>query len=155
ELVRRGVPVPRVIFVTAYDEFAVRAFEVRALDYLLKPVEGARCDEALDRAREALARPDADRAGDLERRIRTLLDEYHAASQPRSLPRLLVAIGPRTVPIDTTTIDWIGARDYCAELHVAGKSYVIRETLSTLESRLDPSIFARIHRSAIVNLGRI
>jgi two-component system LytT family response regulator len=150
----------RVIFVTAYDEFAVRAFEVRALDYLLKPVDEGRFQEAVARARDALRTVSSAPAADaLELRLRALLDDFTAArtgrASDRHLRRILVGIGPRTVPVEVGDIDWIGARDYCAELHAGGKTYVVRETLSALEGKLDPAIFARIHRSAIVNLSRV
>jgi len=155
-------PVPQVIFVTAYDEFAVRAFEVRALDYLLKPVDDDRLREALRRVREALHAARRDPGSDtLARRVGALLDEYTAGrSNPtydrgKYLTRLVVSIGSRRVPIEVSDIDWIGARDYCAELHARGSPYVIRESLTSLEERLDPVIFVRIHRSVIVNLTRV
>ena len=155
-------PVPHVVFVTAYDEFAVKAFEVRALDYLLKPVDEDRLCEALRRVREGLRAGRRDPEGDtLARKVRALLDEYAAGqSHPppdrdKYLTRLVVSIGSRRVPIEVSDIDWIGARDYCAELHVRCTPYVIRESLTSLEQRLDPASFLRIHRSVIVNLTRL
>ncbi|HEX5437339.1 MAG TPA: LytTR family DNA-binding domain-containing protein [Gemmatimonadaceae bacterium] len=154
-----------MIFVTAYDTFAVRAFEVRAIDYLLKPVSEERFDEALDRARRSIAAAD-DAA--LATRIRALLDEHAAAHAPAlesALPssrggsaepyaaRLLVRMAQRDVLIPVADIDWIGADDYCAVLHSGRKRHLVRETLGALEARLDPRAFVRIHRSAIVNMA--
>jgi len=136
---------PVVVFVTAHDQYAVRAFEVHALDYLLKPIDDARFADALARARsQALAR----RGGEGDPRLRALLDD-HAR-------RFLVRGHDRTVVVDVEEIDWIEAADYYATLHVGGgKTHLLRETLSTLERRLDPRRFFRVHRSAIVNLDRV
>jgi len=153
---------PRVIFVTAYDEFAVQAFEIQALDYLLKPVDEGRLREAVRRVRESLQATRRDpRTDTLARRVRALLDEYGTQSAEPELPagryptRILVSIGSKKLGVEVGDIDWIGARDYCAELHARGRAYVIRESLASLEERLDPTVFARIHRSAIVNLTRV
>jgi two-component system LytT family response regulator len=160
EVLRSGTAMPAVIFVTAYDEFAVRAFEVEALDYLMKPVEEARFRAALDRARESWAgQAPLQRARALEQRLRALLAEYEqetpAAARSRYLQRLMVSVGQRSVVVETSAIDWIGARDYCAELHVGDKTHVVRESLAALEASLDPRRFLRVHRSAIVNLARV
>jgi two-component system, LytTR family, response regulator len=141
---------PAVIFVTAYDAFAVRAFDVRAIDYLLKPVAADRFTQALDRARDTLTRS---RDGDFERRLRALLDDY-AAAAPTS-EQLLVRVGRRDVVIPTRDVDWIEADDYCAVLHIGGRRQIVRATLASLESQLDPAAFARVHRSAVVNLRRV
>lgn len=150
---------PAVIFVTAYDAFAVRAFAVRAIDYLLKPVAADRFAQALDRARDILSRT---RDADLERRLRALLDDYAAAtpaaptaaSSPSS-EQLLVRVGRRDIVIPTRDVDWIEADDYCAVLHIGGRRQIVRATLASLESQLDPAAFARVHRSAVVNLRRV
>ncbi|MEO8029798.1 MAG: LytTR family DNA-binding domain-containing protein [Gemmatimonadota bacterium] len=157
-----GGRLPAVVFVTAYDEFAVNAFEVQALDYLLKPVAEDRFRRALDRVRQVrsgeLSRSKAEQ---VEQRLRALLDEVSTRgrtdieSRPAYPERLMVSTGARSVVVDVATIDWIGARDYCAELHVGSASHVLRESLAALESRLDPSCFLRVHRSAIINLGRV
>jgi two-component system, LytTR family, response regulator len=122
---------------------------VQALDYLLKPVEEERFRRAVDRARAERGRqaPKA-RAEELERRLRALLaefDEHRKAgkSGSRYRERLMVSVGTRSVIVETASIDWIGARDYCAELHVGGKSYAVRETLGALEAALDPASFVR------------
>jgi two-component system, LytTR family, response regulator len=146
---------PAVIFVTAYDAFAVRAFEVRALDYLLKPVAADRFAQALDRARDTLTRT---RDADLERRLRALLDDHAAATVApvtRAADQILVRVGRRDVMIPTRDVDWIEADDYCAVLHIGGERHVVRATLASLETQLDPAAFARIHRSAVINLRRV
>jgi two-component system LytT family response regulator len=141
---------PAVIFVTAYDTFAVRAFDVRAIDYLLKPVAADRFAQALARARDMLTRT---RDGDFERRLRELLDDY-ATVAPAS-GQLLVRIGRRDVVVPARDVDWIEADDYCAVLHIGGRRQIVRATLASLESQLDPAAFARIHRSAVINLRRV
>jgi two-component system, LytTR family, response regulator len=144
---------PAVIFVTAYDEFAVRAFEVSALDYLVKPVAADRFHQALERARRALAQA---RDGTLVERVRSLL-EMQPAQAPSTgyASRLFVRIGARDVLLPVADIDWIEADDYCAIVHARGARHVIRETLGALAKRLDPDTFERIHRSAIVNVSRV
>ncbi|HZS61955.1 MAG TPA: LytTR family DNA-binding domain-containing protein [Gemmatimonadaceae bacterium] len=144
-----------VIFVTAYDAFAVRAFEVRAIDYLLKPVAADRFAQALDRARETLS---SLRDGDFERRLRELLDDYVAGETPAPAPareQLMVRVGRRDVMVPMRDVDWIEADDYCAVLHIAGRRQLVRATLASLEEQLDPTSFARIHRSAVINLRRV
>jgi two-component system, LytTR family, response regulator len=143
---------PEVIFVTAYDEFAVRAFEVNALDYIVKPVAADRCQKALDRARRALVHS---HNGTLVERLRSLLDSQPAPPAAAYASRLVVRIGSRDVLLPVTDIDWIEADDYCAIVHAGGTRHVIRETLGALTARLDPAAFARIHRSAIVNMSRV
>ena len=146
---------PAVIFVTAYDIFAVRAFDVRAIDYLLKPVAADRFAQALDRARDALTRT---RDADLERRLRALLDDHAEASGAATAPadeQLLVRVGRRDIVIPARDVDWIEADDYCAVLHVGGRRQIVRATLASLEAQLDSAAFARIHRSAVINLRRI
>lgn len=144
-----GVHPPEIIFVTAYDRYALRAFEVRALDYLLKPVDDRRFREALDRVRQRLAT----RAPDPEALLQQLRDFLETRTGGGE--RLMVTVGSRTIALPFETIDWIGARDYCVEVHAAGRSYVLRESLATLERRLGPRSFLRVHRSAIVNLARV
>lgn len=159
---------PFIIFVTAHDEFAVQAFEVHAVDYLLKPVADARFARALTRAREFIA---SRSNGDLGQRLQALLDEHsqRAAREPgssaapagdpaaasRHATRMLVRVGQRDEIVSVADIDWIRSDDYCSILHIGGKQHIIRETLGALEKRLDPRSFARIHRSVIVNLSRV
>lgn len=126
----------------------------------MKPVEESRFRTALDRARASWAgQAPLQRARALEQRLRALLAEYEQGSpadpQDRYLERLMVSVGHRSLVVETGAIDWIGARDYCAELHVGGKTHVVRESLAALEASLDPRRFIRVHRSAIVNIARV
>jgi two-component system, LytTR family, response regulator len=142
--------VPVVIFVTAYDQFALRAFEASALDYLLKPFDDERFGAALQRARERITQL---QQGDVERRLLAVLRE--ARGDSGYLQRLVVPSGHRSVFIRTEQIDWIEAERNYVRLHVADQAYLLRENLSRIESALDPTRFCRIHRSTIVNIERI
>jgi two-component system LytT family response regulator len=135
-----------VIFVTAYDEYALRAFEVHAVDYLLKPF-------AADRLGEAVARATA-RVGQT---AQTQAAALAAAARRREGPleRVLIRDGPQVHVLPVETIDFIEAQDDYAAFHAAGKSYLKEQTLAELESRLDPARFVRVHRSFIVNVERI
>ena len=150
---------PIVIFVTAHDEFALRAFDVHALDYLLKPFDDERFHEALNRARTHLRDKDA---ATLRRRLRDFLRETHdlGGSEPtshstRRLTRIVVKEGDRILFLKVDDVDWIEAADYYAKIHTGTSTYLIRETLANLEMQLDPERFVRIHRSTIVNLDRV
>ena len=144
---------PYVVFVTAFDRFAIDAFRVRALDYLLKPVQPSRLDEALDRAREQLSK----------RSVEDWSTAIHAAAReqvkereaPGYLTEVMVRVGTRDIILKLDEIDWIQAETYYARLHIRGRSYLYRERMHVLESLLDPRHFARVHRSAIVNLDRV
>jgi len=125
--------VPAVVFVTAYDRYSLRAFEVAALDYLLKPFDDARFFAALLRAKE---------------RARNRRREVWARC-------FLVRLHDRVLFVHADQIDWIQAADYCVALHVGAKKHLLRETMKSIESQLDPDRFARIHRTAIVNLERV
>jgi two-component system, LytTR family, response regulator len=142
--------VPVVIFVTAYDQFALRAFEAHAMDYLLKPFDDERFEAALQRARERIREREG---GDLDRRLRALLGDVRGGRG--YLQRLVVPTGHRSLFIRTEEIDWIEAERNYVRLHVGGRSYLLRENLSRMESALDPATFCRIHRSTIVNIDRI
>jgi two-component system LytT family response regulator len=140
---------PVVIFVTAHDQFAVRAFEANALDYLVKPINAKRFDAALARTRVQLALHDA--AGRALRLAALLAAERaHAGAD-----RLVVRTATRELVIPTAEIDWIGAEDYYACVYVAGRRHLTRESLMSLEGRLDARLFARVHRCAIVRLDRV
>jgi two-component system, LytTR family, response regulator len=144
---------PYVVFVTAFDRFAIDAFRVRALDYLLKPVQAGRLDEALDRAREQLGQRSS---SDWSNAIHAAASEHVRASETAPfLTELMVRIGTRDIVIRVDEIDWIQAETYYARLHVRGRSYLYRERMHVLESQLNPRHFARVHRSAIVNLDRV
>jgi len=142
---------PYVVFVTAFDRFAIDAFRVRALDYLLKPVQASRLDEALDRAREQLRkRP----AGDWPAAVLAAAQEQTRSAE-EFLSELMVRVGTRDIVIKVDDIDWVQAETYYARLHIRGRSYLYRERMHVLEARLNPRHFARVHRSAIVNLDRV
>jgi two-component system LytT family response regulator len=138
---------PAVIFVTAHDEFAVRAFETQALDYLVKPLNEARFRAAMTRVRERVQMKDAVA---LAHRLRALLD-----GEARGANRIAIATETGQLLIDADEIEWIESEDYYAGIHAGGKHYRLRESLSTLETRLDPARFVRIHRSAIVRLDQV
>jgi two-component system LytT family response regulator len=152
---------PAVVFVTAYDEFAVRAFEVHALDYLLKPFDGPRFASALARARTHLAAPrDASLAPltalleDMRARQRSL--ERTLAGGGRRWPeRLVVRAGRELVFVRVRDVDWFSSADNYVELHLGRVTHLLRETLTHVEHRLDPEHFVRIRRDAIVNLERV
>lgn len=143
-------PIPHVIFVTAYDQYAVRAFEVHALDYLLKPYDRERFDSCWQRAREHILRQ---QNGTVDQRIITLLEELKAGS--KYLERLVIKSGGRIYFLETSDIDWIEAEGNYVSVHSGKKSHLLRETISSLETQLDPKKFVRIHRSAIVRIDRI
>ena len=139
--------VPAIVFVTAYDRYALRAFEVHALDYLLKPFTDARFASALERAKQQVR---SRREGAVDARIAELL---RAQQSPRT--RFLVPARGKTVVIDASQIDWIEAADYYVCLHCGGASHLLRDTMDEIERQLDPEVFFRVHRSAIVNLSRV
>jgi two-component system, LytTR family, response regulator len=141
---------PLVVFVTAYDQYALRAFEVSAVDYLLKPFDRRRFDKALQRAKARLA---AEAGGALGQRTLALLEELRARAS--HLDRLVIKSGGRAFFLKTDEIDWIEAEGKYVRLHVGRESYLLREPLGTLEAQLDPRRFLRIHRSTIVNIDRI
>ena len=137
---------PAVIFVTAYDEFAVRAFDAQALDYLVKPLEESRFAEALERMRERLQ---STKAVDLSRKLSALLE---AREKESARQRIMVSTSTGDLLIDADEIDLIEADDYYAAIHAREGRHLIRESLASLEQRLDQKRFVRVHRSAIVNL---
>jgi two-component system LytT family response regulator len=126
---------PAVVLVTAYDEFAVSAFDAQVADFVVKPFVDERFYQAVDRARQWLTLRDAD-----PRRYRT---------------RLMASAGLRAVSFPVVSIAWIEADDYYVRLHVDGGSHLVRQSLRSLEHQLDPRIFVRIHRSALVNIGYV
>ena len=141
---------PHIIFVTAYDQYAVRAFEVHALDYLLKPFDRERFQAAWQRAKAQIIR---EKNGALDQRIIALLEELKAG--PKYLERLVIKSGGRVFFLDTEDIDWIEAEGNYVSVHTGKKSHLLRETISSLEAQLDPKKFIRIHRSSIVKIDRI
>ena len=141
---------PRVIFVTAYDQYAVRAFDVHALDYLLKPFDRERFMAAWERARIHLSKDQFDRR---DQHIVALLEELKAG--PRYIERLVVKTAGRVFFLDVHDIDCIEAEGNYVRVHNGPRSHLLRETISGIESQLDPKQFLRIHRSAIVRIDKI
>lgn len=141
---------PAIIFVTAYDTFAVRAFEARALDYLVKPVSEARFHAALARARERF-RSQADLAS--WRRSILALHTFETARSPAR--RMIIGAAASDFVLDVAEISWIEADDYYAAVHSRGRRHLVRESLASLEARLDRRQFVRAHRRAIVNLAEV
>jgi two-component system LytT family response regulator len=141
---------PPVVFVTAYDHYARRAFDVRALDYLLKPFDRDRFREALARARPQLA---ATADGELERRLLALVQDLKDA--PARSPRFVIKSGGRVYFVRAAEIDWIESAGNYVKLHVGSEAHLLRETMTAIEAQLDPDMFFRIHRCHIVNIERV
>jgi two-component system LytT family response regulator len=133
ELLGGDMP-PAVVFVTAYDQYALRAFEAGALDYLLKPFDNSRFERALERAKGRIS---------------------DAKVQPGRIDRLVIKNAGQVFFLKVSDVNWIEAADYYACIHTGGKSHLLRRSISELEQELDHAIFCRIHRSAIVNLERV
>jgi two-component system LytT family response regulator len=149
--VLRAVPrerLPSVIFLTAYEQHALRAFEVHALDYLLKPVDDERFAAAIGRARKLV---DSSLKTRMAERVLQMLDQ----TQEKFASRFTVQTGPRIQIVQADDVEWIGAAGDYAELHAHGRAYLLRETMASLEQRLNPAKFLRIHRSRIVQSGNI
>jgi two-component system, LytTR family, response regulator len=125
---------PVIVFVTAYDEYALRAFDAGALDYLLKPFDDARFHLAMQRAKQTIAAQEV---------------------PPQETPRLEVRSAGKVAYVQIPDIDWVEAADYYVCLHVGAKSHLLRKSMAELEQELDPRIFCRIHRSTIVNLRKV
>lgn len=122
---------PPIVFVTAFDDFAVRAFDVQALDYLVKPFSDARFEETLARARQ------------------------HLGERAATPSRFVVRLGNRSIVVPADDIEWVEAQDYYALIHIGARAHLVRQSIRTLETSLDARRFARVSRSAIVNLGRV
>jgi two-component system, LytTR family, response regulator len=135
ERLKPDAAIPVIVFVTAYDEYALRAFDAGALDYLLKPFDDARFVLAMERAKQKIA--------------------ARAAIDAKEIPRLEVRSAGRVAYVPIPDIDWVEAADYYACLHVGAKSHLLRQSMTDLEKQLDPRFFCRIHRSTIVNLRRV
>ncbi|HWF87691.1 MAG TPA: LytTR family DNA-binding domain-containing protein [Pyrinomonadaceae bacterium] len=146
-----------IIFVTAFDQYALKAFDVHALDYLLKPFDDERFARALERAKSQIA---AREINQLSERLLALLEEREterkgAKRDERYLTRLMIKAASRMMLLKVDEIDFIEADGNYAKLHVGRKTHLLREKMNDLEGRLDPGKFVRIHRSIIVNLDRI
>ena len=148
---------PAIVFVTAFDQYALRAFEFHALDYLLKPFDDARFEKALRQAKLQVGQRELK---DLSRRLVALLAGREASPtepirQPQYLTRLLIKSAGRVFFLKTDEIDYVQAEDYYVKLRVGRKGHLLRETMNEMEAKLDPAKFLRIHRSTIVNIERI
>ena len=141
---------PAVVFVTAHDQYAIQAFEINVLDYLLKPVIEERFVKALVRAKDRIR---SNVAADSSRQIIGLLETI--AAPQNYLKRLAIRSAGKTIFLDVEDVDWIGAAENYVELHVGRANHLLHVTMNGLEKSLDPEIFLRIHRSTIVNLDRI
>jgi len=142
--------VPAIIFVTAYDKYALRAFDAQAVDYLLKPFNESRFHQALHRAKEKIGKAGS---GQVNAELLSLLKDVQNGR--KSADRLVIKSGGRVLFLKTTDIDYVEAAGNYLNLFVGKETHLIRETMQSLESRLDPERFLRIHRSTIVNLERI
>jgi two-component system, LytTR family, response regulator len=150
EVVREVGPgnMPPVIFITAYDDYAVNAFELNAVDYVLKPFEEGRIHQSIERARERIR--GNNRVG-LEQRLEALLE----TQTKKWTERIVVRNGDRYEFVSSESIDWIESANNYVQLHCGAKQHLLGETLGSLESRLDPAKFVRVHRGRIVNIARI
>ncbi|OHE79362.1 MAG: hypothetical protein A2X76_04845 [Lysobacterales bacterium GWF1_69_6] len=142
---------PAVIFVTAFDQHAVRAFDAQALDYVLKPIDPERFRRALQRARERLARPD----GDFVRRVALALGEIDRSGAPRYPDRLAIRSEGRVRLVDVAEVERLVAAGNYVEVHAGARPHLMRETMASLGARLDPARFVRISRAAIIGIGHV
>jgi two-component system LytT family response regulator len=152
----RAIPenaLPVIVFLTAYDQHAIKAFDAQALDYVVKPFSDARFRKAIARARTQVKQR---RVGSASSKLVAAIAELEPEAGTRHLTRIPVRSVSKTTYVRVEDIQWIGAADYYAELHTAdGRTHLVRETMQSLEGRLDPQQFMRVHRSAIVNLDAV
>ena len=141
---------PPVVFVTAYDQYALRAFDVRALDYLLKPFDRERFQQALARARQQVHQ---DAPGELERRLLALMQDLKGPHH--HVDRFVVKSGGRVYFVRADEIDWIESAGNYVKLHAGNETHLMRETMTAVETQLDKERFFRIHRCYIVNIERV
>ena len=154
----KNISLPTVVFVTAYDKYALRAFNFHALDYLLKPFDDERFEETLQIASKDIRR---EKIEDLSEKISDLITRYGKSSDSHDSKRfphqnrLVLKSAGKVTFIETRNIDWIAAEGYYVSIRASGKSHLMRESLKNLEKMLDPGTFLRIHRSTIININRI
>src|SRR5262245_3349706 len=146
-------PLPQVVFITAYDHFALKAFEVHALDYLLKPFDQPRFKKVLDRARRELQRNDQGAPSDFAEKLNRLLEGLN--NRPKYAERLLINADEKAFLLAVEKIDWVEAARNYVNLHIGRESYLLRGTIEGLYQKLDPSKFLRANRSQIVNVESI
>lgn len=144
-----GASARHIVFVTAFDQYAVKAFEVQALDYLLKPFDRARFERTMQRVRERMRD-----GGDLQEKLRALVEQVKGGER-EPLQRIMIKSAGRITFLRTSEIDWIEAADNYIRLHAGRDSHLIRETMASVEQQLDRRKFVRVHRSAIVNIDSI
>ncbi|HEU0184921.1 MAG TPA: LytTR family DNA-binding domain-containing protein [Blastocatellia bacterium] len=146
-------PLPEVIFITAFDHFALKAFEVHALDYLIKPFDQPRFQKVLDHVRRQIQRGDRSAHSDLAEKLSHLLEDLN--NRPKYTERLLINAGEKAFLLPVEKIDWIEAARNYVNMHVGRDSYMLRGTIEGLYQKLDPSKFLRANRSQIVNVESI
>jgi two-component system LytT family response regulator len=146
-------PLPQIVFITAYDHFALKAFEVHAMDYLLKPFDQPRFQKTLDRARGRFRSDDQKEKSDIAERIGRLLEELN--HRPKYAERLLVNADEKAFLLAVERIDWVEAARNYVQIHAGDKSYLLRGTIEGLHQKLDPTKFIRANRSQIVNVESI
>lgn len=147
--------IPAIIFITAFDQYALKAFEVHAMDYLLKPFTDERFRETLRQAKTHVELREMNR---LSQSLRDLLNEYASAGTAKRksfLTRFMIKSGNRVTFVNAADVDWIAADNYYIKLHVGGKAHLLRLSMNELEEKLDPKRFLRIHRSTIINFDRV
>lgn len=142
---------PEIIFVTAFDNYAIRAFDFHAIDYLLKPFSRSRFRKAILHAKERIERQNG--ASESKQQINSLLETHK--TRPPHLQRIFVKDNGKIILLEPQTINWIEADDKYLQLHTKQKTYLVRQTMNSIEAELDSNIFLRIHRSTIVNLTRV
>ncbi|HRH46232.1 MAG TPA: LytTR family transcriptional regulator DNA-binding domain-containing protein [Pyrinomonadaceae bacterium] len=141
---------PQIIFVTAFDNYAIRAFDFHAIDYLLKPFSRQRFHQAVLHAKAQITQQNS---VETKQQFSALIENHK--NKPSHLQRIFVKDNGKIILLEPETVDWIEADDKYLHLHTAQKTYLIRQTLNSIEAELDPNIFLRIHRSTIVNLTRV
>ena len=142
--------IPAIIFVTAYDEYAIKAFEINALDYLLKPFDKERFEAALNRARNSLINENSQ----LNQKLENLLNGL-VHNNKEYIDRFVIKTGGRIYFVNSNDVDWFEADGNYVKLHIGSKTELIRETIKTLEEKLDPGKFIRVHRSSIIKIDSI
>lgn len=147
-----AMPLPIIVFVTAFNEYALRAFDVSALDYLLKPFDKERFEKTLARVEERLER--RDRTG-MSAELREFLGTLATPAVPNHVSRFPVKANGEIYFVRAEDVDWIDAEGNYVTLHAAGRRHLVRDTIKSLERRLDPAKFVRVHRSAIINIERL
>lgn len=147
--------IPAIVFVTAYDQHALKAFEVHAVDYLLKPFTDERFEEMLKQAKDRIELKEIQ---SISKSLLSLVGDAISLSGNKKkdfLNRFMIKVDERVIIIKALDVDWISAEDYFIKLHVSGKSHLLRMSMNELEQKLDPEAFLRVHRSTIVNFDRL